>query len=118
MNTPLITGSDCEGAGEMFQVTTLDMNQIPRDQEGKIDYSEDFFGKMTNLTVSGQLDGETLPRHSGKFIPSDQLSVPRIPTLHAMRRNSEMIEPEVAFADLEDNMELAEAMLKSISSGM
>ena len=114
MNTPLITGSDCEGAGEMFQVTTLDMNQIPRDQEGKIDYSEDFFGKMTNLTVSGQLDGETFAQAFRKIYTFG-------PTFRAENSNTTrhaaefwMIEPEVAFADLEDNMELAEAMLKYI----
>ena len=114
VNTPLITGSDCEGAGEMFQVTTLDMNQIPRDQEGKIDYSEDFFGKMTNLTVSGQLDGETFAQAFRKIYTFG-------PTFRAENSNTTrhaaefwMIEPEVAFADLEDNMELAEAMLKYI----
>ena len=114
MNTPLITGSDCEGAGEMFQVTTLDMNQIPRDQKGKIDYSEDFFGKMTNLTVSGQLDGETFAQAFRKIYTFG-------PTFRAENSNTTrhaaefwMIEPEVAFADLEDNMELAEAMLKYI----
>ena len=114
VNTPLITGSDCEGAGEMFQVTTLDMNQIPRDQEGKIDYSEDFFGKMTNLTVSGQLDGETFAQAFRKIYTFG-------PTFRAENSNTTrhaaefwMMEPEVAFADLEDNMELAEAMLKYI----
>ena len=114
VNTPLITGSDCEGAGEMFQVATLDMNQIPRDQEGKIDYSEDFFGKMTNLTVSGQLDGETFAQAFRKIYTFG-------PTFRAENSNTTrhaaefwMIEPEVAFADLEDNMELAEAMLKYI----
>lgn len=114
VNTPLITGSDCEGAGEMFQVTTLDMNQIPRDQKGKIDYSEDFFGKMTNLTVSGQLDGETFAQAFRKIYTFG-------PTFRAENSNTTrhaaefwMIEPEVAFADLEDNMELAEAMLKYI----
>lgn len=114
VNTPLITGSDCEGAGEMFQVTTLDMNQIPRDQEGKIDYSEDFFGKMTNLTVSGQLDGETFAQAFRKIYTFG-------PTFRAENSNTTrhaaefwMIEPEVAFADLEDNMELAEAMLKYV----
>lgn len=114
VNTPLITGSDCEGAGEMFQVTTLDMNQIPRDKEGNIDYSEDFFGKMTNLTVSGQLDGETFAQAFRKIYTFG-------PTFRAENSNTTrhaaefwMIEPEVAFADLEDNMELAEAMLKYI----
>jgi len=98
----------------MFQVTTLDMNQIPRDQEGKIDYSEDFFGKMTNLTVSGQLDGETFAQAFRKIYTFG-------PTFRAENSNTTrhaaefwMIEPEVAFADLEDNMELAEAMLKYI----
>lgn len=114
VNTPLITGSDCEGAGEMFQVTTLDMDQTPRTPDGAVDYSEDFFGKMTNLTVSGQLDGETFAQAFRKIYTFG-------PTFRAENSNTTrhaaefwMIEPEVAFADLDDNMELAEAMLKYI----
>ena len=114
VNTPLITGSDAEGAGEMFQVTTLDLANVPKNQEGLIDYSQDFFGKMTNLTVSGQLDGEAFAQAFGKIYTFG-------PTFRAENSNTTrhaaefwMIEPEVAFADLEDNMELAEAMLKYI----
>ncbi|MDD3278901.1 MAG: asparagine--tRNA ligase [Lachnospiraceae bacterium] len=114
VNTPLITGSDCEGAGEMFQVTTLDMKDLPRQKDGAVDYSEDFFGKMTNLTVSGQLDGETFAQAFRKIYTFG-------PTFRAENSNTTrhaaefwMIEPEVAFADLEDNMELAEDMLKYV----
>lgn len=114
VNTPLITGSDCEGAGEMFQVTTLDMDNLPRTAEGNVDYTEDFFGKMTSLTVSGQLDGETFAQAFRKIYTFG-------PTFRAENSNTTrhaaefwMIEPEVAFADLDDNMELAEAMLKYI----
>lgn len=114
VNTPLITGSDAEGAGEMFQVTTLDLANVPKNQEGLIDYSQDFFGKMTNLTVSGQLDGEAFAQAFRKIYTFG-------PTFRAENSNTTrhaaefwMIEPEVAFADLEDNMELAEAMLKYI----
>lgn len=116
VNTPLITGSDCEGAGEMFQVTTLDMDNVPRQKDGSIDYSEDFFGKMTSLTVSGQLDGETFAQAFRKIYTFG-------PTFRAENSNTTrhaaefwMIEPEVAFADLEDNMELAEDMLKFVIS--
>lgn len=114
VNTPLITGSDCEGAGEMFQVTTLDMDNVPKQKDGSIDYSEDFFGKMTSLTVSGQLDGETFAQAFRKIYTFG-------PTFRAENSNTTrhaaefwMIEPEVAFADLEDNMELAEDMLKFV----
>jgi len=114
VNTPLITGSDAEGAGEMFQVTTLDLENTPKTKEGEVDYSQDFFGKMTNLTVSGQLDGEAFAQAFGKIYTFG-------PTFRAENSNTTrhaaefwMIEPEVAFADLEDNMELAEAMLKYI----
>lgn len=114
VNTPLITGSDAEGAGEMFQVTTLDMENTPKTKEGQVDYSQDFFGKMTNLTVSGQLDGEAFAQAFGKIYTFG-------PTFRAENSNTSrhaaefwMIEPEVAFADLEDNMELAEDMLKYI----
>ena len=114
VHTPIITGSDCEGAGEMFRVTTLDMNDLPKTEEGKIDYSKDFFGKETNLTVSGQLEGETFAmafRNIYTFGPTF-----RAENSNTARHASEfwMIEPEIAFADLKDNMELAEAMLKYI----
>jgi asparaginyl-tRNA synthetase len=114
VHTPIITGSDCEGAGEMFRVTTLDMNDLPKTEEGKIDYSKDFFGKETNLTVSGQLEGETFVmafRNIYTFGPTF-----RAENSNTARHASEfwMIEPEIAFADLKDNMELAEAMIKYI----
>lgn len=114
VHTPLITGSDCEGAGEMFQVTTLDMNNVPKDDKGAIDYTQDFFGKETNLTVSGQLNGETFAmafRNIYTFGPTF-----RAENSNTTRHAAEfwMIEPEMAFADLEDNMALAEAMLKYI----
>ena len=112
VHTPLITGSDCEGAGEMFQVTTLDLNNLPRTEEGKIDYSQDFFGKSTNLTVSGQLEGELAATALSQIYTFG-------PTFRAENSNTPrhlaefwMIEPEVAFFDLEDNMNLAEEMLK------
>lgn len=113
-HTPIITGSDCEGAGEMFRVTTLDMNDLPKTEEGKIDYSGDFFGKETNLTVSGQLEAETFAmafRNVYTFGPTF-----RAENSNTARHASEfwMIEPEIAFADLNDNMELAEAMIKYI----
>ena len=114
VHTPLITGSDCEGAGEMFQVTTMDLANIPVDEEGKVDFSQDFFGKPTNLTVSGQLNGETFAqafRDIYTFGPTF-----RAENSNTTRHAAEfwMIEPECAFADLEDNMELAEAMIKYI----
>ncbi len=112
--TPIITGSDCEGAGEMFRVTTLDMNDIPRTEDGAIDYSKDFFGRETNLTVSGQLEAETFALAFGKTYTFG-------PTFRAEKSNTArhaaefwMIEPEIAFADLNDDMELAEAMVKYI----
>lgn len=114
VHTPLITGSDCEGAGEMFQVTTLDLNQIPKTEEGNIDYSQDFFGKETNLTVSGQLNGETFAQAFKNIYTFG-------PTFRAEKSNTTrhaaefwMIEPEIAFADLKDDMILAESMLKYI----
>lgn len=114
VHTPIITGSDCEGAGEMFRVTTLDMNDLPKNGDGSIDYSGDFFGKETNLTVSGQLEGETFAmafRNIYTFGPTF-----RAENSNTARHASEfwMIEPEIAFADLKDNMELAESMIKYI----
>lgn len=114
VHTPIITGSDCEGAGEMFRVTTLDMDNIPRNEDGSIDYSQDFFGKETSMTVSGQLEAETFAlafRKVYTFGPTF-----RAENSNTARHASEfwMIEPEVAFADLADNMELAEEMIKYI----
>ena len=116
VHTPLITGSDCEGAGEMFQVTTLDMNNPPKTDDGKVDYAKDFFGKQTNLTVSGQLNGETFAmafRNIYTFGPTF-----RAENSNTTRHAAEfwMIEPEIAFADLQDDMQLAEDMLKYIIS--
>lgn len=114
VHTPLITGSDCEGAGEMFQVTTLDLNQVPRKADGTVDYTQDFFGRPTNLTVSGQLNGETFAmafRNIYTFGPTF-----RAENSNTTRHAAEfwMIEPEIAFADLKDDMMLAESMLKYI----
>lgn len=114
VHTPIITGSDCEGAGEMFRVTTLDMDNIPKNEDGSIDYSQDFFGKETSMTVSGQLEAETFAlafRKVYTFGPTF-----RAENSNTARHASEfwMIEPEVAFADLADNMELAEEMIKYI----
>lgn len=113
-HTPIITGSDCEGAGEMFRVTTLDLENLPRTADGKVDYSKDFFGKETNLTVSGQLSAETFAmafRNIYTFGPTF-----RAENSNTTRHAAEfwMIEPEMAFADLNDNMEIAEEMLKYI----
>jgi len=114
INTPIITGSDCEGAGEMFQVTTLDMNNPPRLEDGSIDWSQDFFGKQTNLTVSGQLNAENFAMAFGNVYTFG-------PTFRAENSNTArhaaefwMIEPEMAFADLNDYMDTAEAMIKYI----
>lgn len=114
VNTPLITGSDAEGAGEMFRVTSLDLNDLPMTKDGKVDDSKDFFGKPTNLTVSGQLDAETYAtafRSVYTFGPTF-----RAENSNTTRHAAEfwMIEPEIAFADLEDDMELAESMLKYV----
>ena len=114
VHTPLITGSDCEGAGEMFQVTTLDLNQVPKTDKGEVDFSKDFFCKPTNLTVSGQLNGETFAmafRNIYTFGPTF-----RAENSNTTRHAAEfwMIEPEMAFADLTDNMQIAEAMLKYV----
>ena len=116
VNTPLITGSDCEGAGEMFQVTTLDLKNIPLTEDGKVDFSMDFFGKPTNLTVSGQLNGETYAmafRNIYTFGPTF-----RAENSNTTRHAAEfwMIEPEMAFADLQDLMRVEEDMLKYIIS--
>lgn len=112
VHTPIITGSDCEGAGEMFKVSTLDLDAIPRDDKGRVDYSQDFFGRQTSLTVSGQLTGETYCMAFGKIYTFG-------PTFRAENSNTArhaaefwMIEPEIAFADLWDDMALAEDMIK------
>ncbi|MCR5467915.1 MAG: asparagine--tRNA ligase [Lachnospiraceae bacterium] len=114
VHTPLITSSDAEGAGEMFRVTTLDMDNVPKTDDGAVDYSQDFFGKSTNLTVSGQLNGETFAMAFKNIYTFG-------PTFRAEKSNTTrhaaefwMIEPEIAFADLEDDMILAEDMLKYI----
>ena len=114
VHTPLITGSDCEGAGEMFRVTTLDMENLPMTEEGKVDYTKDFFRKETNLTVSGQLNGETYAmafKNIYTFGPTF-----RAENSNTTRHAAEfwMIEPEIAFADLKDDMMLAESMLKYV----
>ena len=113
-HTPIITGSDCEGAGEMFKISTLDMENPPRDEDGKVDYSKDFFGREASLTVSGQLEAETFALAFGKTYTFG-------PTFRAENSNTArhaaefwMIEPEIAFADLNDDMELAEAMVKFV----
>ncbi|MBQ0148415.1 MAG: asparagine--tRNA ligase [Flavobacteriaceae bacterium] len=114
INTPIITGSDAEGAGEMFQVTNLDLNNLPKTEEGAIDFAEDFFGKATNLTVSGQLEGETAAMGLGKVYTFG-------PTFRAENSNTSrhlaefwMIEPEVAFFDLDQNMDLSEDFMKYV----
>ncbi len=114
VHTPIITASDCEGAGEMFRVTTLDMDNLPRLEDGSVDYSQDFFGKSANLTVSGQLEGETYAMAFGNIYTFG-------PTFRAENSNTArhaaefwMIEPEIAFADLDDNMQLAWDMIKYI----
>lgn len=114
VHTPLITGSDCEGAGEMFRVTTLDLDNVPKTEQGEVDYTQDFFGKSVNLTVSGQLNGEMFATAFGNIYTFG-------PTFRAENSNTPrhaaefwMIEPEMAFADLSDNMDVAEAMVKYI----
>ena len=116
VHTPLITGSDCEGAGEMFQVTTMDLKNVPLTEDGKVDFSQDFFGKPTNLTVSGQLNGETFAmafRNIYTFGPTF-----RAENSNTTRHAAEfwMIEPEIVFADLQDLMRLEEDMIKYIIS--
>ncbi|MEG2380287.1 MAG: asparagine--tRNA ligase [Oscillospiraceae bacterium] len=114
VHTPLITGSDCEGAGEMFKVTTLDMNALPHNDDKKVDFKQDFFGQETSLTVSGQLEGEDFAMAFGDIYTFG-------PTFRAENSNTTrhaaefwMIEPEIAFADLKDDMQVAEDMLKFI----
>ena len=114
VNTPIITGSDCEGAGEMFRVTTLDLENLPKTPDGKVDFSQDFFGKESNLTVSGQLEAECFALAFGKVYTFG-------PTFRAENSNTArhaaefwMNKPEIAFADLEDNMALAERMIKYV----
>ena len=114
VHTPIITGSDCEGAGEMFQVTTLDMKDLPKKDDGSVDFDGDFFGKPANLTVSGQLNGETYAmafKNIYTFGPTF-----RAENSNTTRHAAEfwMIEPEIAFADLKDDMILAESMIKFI----
>ncbi|MGN0692203.1 MAG: asparagine--tRNA ligase, partial [Oscillospiraceae bacterium] len=113
-HTPLITASDCEGAGEMFRVTTLDLDNIPKTEEGKADSSADFFGEQASLTVSGQLEGEAMAMAFGKIYTFGPTF--RAEKSYTPRHAAEfwMIEPEIAFADLEDDMELAEDMLKYV----
>ena len=116
VHTPLITGSDCEGAGEMFRVTTLDMENVPKNPDGTVDYTKDFFNKETNLTVSGQLNGETYAmafKNIYTFGPTF-----RAENSNTTRHAAEfwMIEPVIAFADLKDDMMLAESMLKYVIS--
>ena len=114
VHTPIITGSDCEGAGEMFQVTTLDLNNVPKTADGQVDYSQDFFGKKTSLTVSGQLNAENFAMAFGDVYTFG-------PTFRAENSNTQrhaaefwMVEPEMAFADLNDYMDTAEEMIKYI----
>lgn len=114
VHTPLITASDCEGAGEMFKVTTFDLNDVPKNENGEVDYTKDFFGKAANLTVSGQLNAETYAMAFGKVYTFG-------PTFRAEKSNTLrhaaefwMIEPEIAFADLADDMTLAENMIKYV----
>ncbi|MBQ1717982.1 MAG: asparagine--tRNA ligase, partial [Bacteroidales bacterium] len=116
LHTPLITESDCEGAGQMFQVTTLDLENIPRNKKGNIDFSKDFFGKQTSLTVSGQLEGELGATALGEIYTFG-------PTFRAENSNTPrhlaefwMIEPEMAFYDIKDNMDLAEDFIKHLVS--
>ena len=116
LNTPLITESDCEGAGQMFQVTTLDLNNVPKNKKGEVDFSKDFFGKQTSLTVSGQLEGELGATAVGEIYTFG-------PTFRAENSNTPrhlaefwMVEPEMAFYDIKDNMDLAEEFIKYLVS--
>ena len=114
VHTPLITGSDCEGAGEMFRVTTLDPSNPPRNEDGSVDFSQDFFGKATGLTVSGQLEGEAMAMAFSNIYTFGPTF--RAEKSYTQRHAAEfwMIEPEIAFADLEDEMQLSEDMIKYI----
>ena len=114
VNTPIITGSDCEGAGEMFQVTTLDLENVPKTEDGKVDYSKDFFGKRTSLTVSGQLNAENFAMAFGDVYTFGPTF--RAENSYTQRHAAEfwMIEPEMAFADLDDDLECMESMVKYI----
>ncbi len=114
VHTPIITGSDAEGAGETFKITNLNLNNVPKDENGEVDYSKDFFGKETNLTVSGQLEGETYAMGLGQIYTFG-------PTFRAENSNTSrhlaefwMIEPEMAFCDLDGNMDLAESFIKYV----
>lgn len=115
VHTPIITASDCEGAGEMFKVTTLDLENIPKDENGSVDYSQDFFGKQANLTVSGQLNGETYATALDRIYTFGPTF--RAENSHTARHLAEfwMIEPEASFFDLEDDMNLAEDFVKYLS---
>ncbi len=115
-HTPIITGSDCEGAGEMFSITTLDLNNIPKTEDGKIDFSKDFFQKSSSLTVSGQLEAECMAMAFSKVYTFGPTF--RAEKSYTQRHAAEfwMIEPEIAFADLQDDMQLAEDMLKYVIS--
>ena len=114
VHTPIITGSDCEGAGEMFRVTTMDMENVPKTENGAVDYTQDFFGKETSLTVSGQLNAETYAQAFGNVYTFGPKF--RAENSNTTRHAAEfwMLEPEMAFADLEDDMDLAEDMLKYV----
>lgn len=114
VHTPIITGSDCEGAGEMFRVTSMDIDNPIKGEDGKVDFTQDFFGKSSHLTVSGQLDGETFAhafRNIYTFGPTF-----RAENSNTVKHAAEfwMVEPEICFADLKDNMDLAEEMIKYI----
>lgn len=113
-HTPIITANDCEGAGEMFRVTSMDMNDVPRDESGAVDFSQDFFGQPASLTVSGQLEGECMAMAFGKIYTFGPTF--RAEKSYTQRHAAEfwMVEPEIAFADLDDDMELAESMLKYV----
>lgn len=113
-HTPIITGSDCEGAGEMFTITSMDLEDLPRSKDGKVDFSHDFFEKHTSLTVSGQLEGECMAMAFGKIYTFGPTF--RAEKSYTQRHAAEfwMIEPEIAFADLDDDMELARDMIKFV----
>ncbi len=114
VNTPIITGSDCEGAGEMFTVTSMDLENVPKNENGLVDFTQDFFQKHTSLTVSGQLEGECMAMAMGKIYTFGPTF--RAEKSYTQRHAAEfwMIEPEIAFADLDENIEIAEKMIKFI----